>query len=450
MNTPNDKKDMQGAQTQNEETRAETHGHGETKKISGRGAILFLLVMLIVAGVICATGIILRVKARTTVKDDTDAIAAPDVTAEKPQMGVPDQEVVVPGNMYAYTDAPIYARTNGYLEKWYYDIGAHVKKGALLATISSPEVDQQLAQAKANLATAITNAGYAKSTANRYQTLLQSDAVSKQDTENFTTQAQSSNTAVQAAQAAVQQYQALTSFEKIYAPFSGVITSRAIDVGQLVDSGASRELFHMAQTDVLRVYINVPQAYMLDAVKGVTAQIDLAEYPGKPFTGKIVRTADAIDPASRTLLTEVDVDNRDGKLVPGAYTIVHLKVTKSVPTLVLPVSCLIFQSQGLEVATLVHGSNGDQVKMVKVVLGRDDGKTVEIVNGLDANALVIDNPPDSLTDNELVHLVQPRGAVPNQPGQNQQSPPKGAGKSGGSKSGDSSNSSTGDTGGGNK
>jgi RND family efflux transporter MFP subunit len=454
MEKQNENKNGTQAERPQEQHNTGAPGHGETKRISGGGALLFLLVMLIVAAVICTTGIILRVKARSTVAGDTNAIAAPDVTAEKPQMGVPDQEVVEPGNMYAYTDSPIYARTSGYLEKWYYDIGAHVKKGALLATISSPEVDQQLAQAKANLATAEANAGYAQTTANRYQNLLKSDAVSKQDTENFTTQAQSSNTAVQAAQAAVQQYQALTSFEKVYAPFSGVITSRAVDVGQLIDSGANRELFHMAQTDVLRVYINVPQAYMRDAVKGVKAELDLAEYPGQQFTGTIVRTADAIDPASRTLLTEVDVNNHDGRLVPGAYTIVHLKVSRSVETLVLPVSCLIFQSQGLQVATLVHGSNGDQVKMVKVVMGRDDGKTVQIVSGLDANALVINNPPDSLTDNELVHLVQPRGPVPNQPGQNQQAPPQGSGKSSGKggsgKSGDSGNSTTGDTGGGNK
>lgn len=414
------------------------HGHGTppAKKISGRGAILFLLVMLVVAVVISAAGIILRVKARTTVKNDTDASAAPDVTAEKPQQGTPDQEITVPGNMYAYTDSPIYARTSGYLEKWYYDIGAHVKKGALLAVISSPEVDQQLAQAKANLATAEANAGFAKTTANRYQNLLKSDAVSRQDTENFTTQAKSSNTAVQAAQAAVSQYEALTSFEKIYAPFSGVITSRAIDIGTLIDSGANRELFHMAKTDILRVYINVPQIYAGDAIKGVKAQIDLSEYPGHPFTGTIVRTANAIDAASRTLLTEVDVDNRDGKLVPGAYSMVHLKVNRAVSTLVLPVSTLIFQSPGLQVATIVHGSDGDRVKMVSITLGHDDGKTVQVVSGLDKDALVVNNPPDSLSDNELVHVVQPPGNIPNQPGQNQtqNQSQSGSGQSGSSQS----------------
>jgi RND family efflux transporter MFP subunit len=422
-------------ETQQRQPQQNDHPHGHagspSTRVSGRSALLFLLVMLIVAVVICATGIIFRVRARTTVKEDTDAIAAPDVTAAKPQMGAPEQEVIVPGNMYAYTDSPIYARTSGYLEKWYHDIGAHVKKGALLATISSPEVDQQLLQAKANLATAKANAGYAASTATRYQDLLKSDAVSRQDTENFTTQAQSSNTAVQAALASVQQYEALTSFEKVYAPFSGVITSRAIDVGQLIDSGANRELFHMAQTDVLRVYINVPQVYSRAAAKGVKATLDLAEYPGQSFTGTVVRTADAIDPASRTLLTEVDVDNRDGKLVPGAYTVVHLKADRALPTLVLPVASLIFQSPGLQVATVVPCAKGggDCVKMINIALGHDDGRTVQVISGLDANALVVNNPPDSLSDGEAIHVVQPPAAVPNQPGQNQAAP---AAKSSGS------------------
>jgi RND family efflux transporter MFP subunit len=388
-------------------------------QISGRSAVIFLLVLFVVAIVIVVAGIIPRVRARTTLKNDTDSIAAPDVTAAKPQNGVPDQEVIVPGNMYAFTDSPIYARTSGYLSKWYFDIGAHVRKGALLATISSPEVDQQLLQARADLATAEANSGYAKANAKRYQDLLQSDAVTRQDTENFTTQAAASDTTVKSALANVQRLEALTSFEKIYAPFDGVITSRAVDTGTLIDAGANRELFHMARTDTLRVYTNIPQIYVRDAVKGVKAQLDLVEYPGHPFTGTLVRTANAIDPASRTLLTEIDVDNRDGKLVPGAYTVVHLKVDRAVPTLMLPVSTLIFQSAGLQVATVAHSSDGDRVKMVSIVLGHDDGKMVQVVSGLDPKALVIDNPPDSLGENELIHVVQPRGPVPNQPGQNQ-------------------------------
>lgn len=406
-------------------------GQSPDKRISGRAAMIVLVLLLIVSVIVIISGVVPRVRARTSLKNDTDATAAPDVTAQKPVMGAPDQEVVVPGNMYAYLDAPIYARTSGYLEKWYYDIGAHVKKGALLAVISSPEVDQQLAQARADLATAQSNASFAASTANRYQELLKSDAVSKQDTENFTTQSNSSVTAVKSAQANVQRLQALTSFERIYAPFSGTITSRAIDVGQLIDSGANRELFHMAQTDVLRVYTNIPQIYVRDAVKGAKATLEFSEYPGETFTGTLVRNANAIDPASRTLLAEIDVNNKDGRLVPGAYTVVHLKVNRSVPTLVLPVATLIFQSPGLQVATVVHGSDGDRVKLVSIVLGHDDGKTVQVVSGLDKDALVINNPPDSLSDHELVHIVQPEGNVPNQPGQNQTAPSNNTEKGGG-------------------
>jgi RND family efflux transporter MFP subunit len=415
MNTPNDKKDMQGAQTQNEETRAETHGHGETKKISGRGAILFLLVMLIVAGVICATGIILRVKARTTVKDDTDAIAAPDVTAEKPQMGVPDQEVVVPGNMYAYTDAPIYARTNGYLEKWYYDIGAHVKKGALLATISSPEVDQQLAQAQADLATAETNAGNAKTQAGRYQDLLKTDSVSKLDTDNFTTQAAASNTTVKSALANVQRLQQLVGFEKVYAPFDGVVTARNIDIGQLIDAGAGQgagegtgttQLFHLAASQTLRAYVSVPQIYTPGLRPGLTADLTFAEFPGKTFTGKLVRTSKQIDPTSRTLLVEFDVNNRTGELFPGAYTEVHFKTNVSARALILPVSALMFRSEGLRVATV---SDDNTAKLVPIILGHDDGATVQVISGLSPDSRVILDPPDSLIDGETVQVAKPAG-----------------------------------------
>ena len=400
-------------------------GH-KPAQISGRTAVIFLVVLMIVAVVIVVAGVIPRVRAKTTLKNDTDSIAAPDVTLDKPQQGATDQEILVPGNMYAYTDSPIYARTSGYLSKWYFDIGAHVKKGALLAIIASPEVDQQLSQARADLATAESNRGYAQTNAKRYQDLLQSDAVTKQDTDNFTTQAASSDTTVKSAQANVQRLEALTSFEKVYAPFDGVITSRAIDTGTLIDAGAARELFHLSRTDTLRVYVNVPQLYVRSAVRGAKAQLDLTEYPGHPFTGTLVRTANAIDPASRTLLVELDVDNRDGQLVPGAYTMVHLKVDRNVQTLVLPVSTLVFQSAGLQVATVVHGSDGDRIKMVNIVLGHDDGKTVQVVSGLDASAQVVANPPDSISDGELVHVVTQPGAVPNQPGQNQ---PKAGGSS---------------------
>jgi RND family efflux transporter MFP subunit len=324
----------------------------------------------------------------------------------KAKSAAPDSEIVLPGNMFAYEDAPIYARTSGYLSHWYFDIGAHVRKGQLLAVIASPEVDQQLLQARADLATAESNAKYAKSTAKRYQELLPQDAVTQQDTDNFTTQAQSTNTTVQSQIANVQRLEQLTSFEKIYAPFNGVVTSRSIDIGQLIDQGAIKELFHMSSTDVLRVYVNVPQVYSRDALPGTKARLTFAEYPNRSFEGTLVRTARSIDVNSRTLLIEVDVDNRKGELTPGAYTEVHLKVARPVTTVIIPVSTLLFRKEGLRIATVQHTSDGDTVKLLPITLGHDDGDTVQVVSGLDANTPIITNPPDSVIDGEKVHVLQ--------------------------------------------
>ena len=374
--------------------------------VSGRTALIVIVVLLIAGAVIAVAGILHRLHARTALAEQTNTLAAPDVLLSKPQSGAPNSEIVLPGNVYAYEDAPIYARTNGYLSRWYFDIGAHVRKRQLLAVISSPEVDQQLLQAKADLATAESNAGYAKTTAKRYQDLLQSDAVSRQDTENFTTQAQSSNAAVKAQLANVQRLEELQSFEKIYAPFSGVITSRSIDVGQLIDQGANKELFHMSSTDVLRVYINVPQVYSRDALPGVKAQLTFSEYPGRSFEGTLVRTSKSIDINSRTLLAEVDVDNRKGELTPGAYTEVHLKVKTPVSSVIIPVSTLLFRKEGLQVAAVEHTSQGDIVKLLPIIIGHDNGNTVQVVSGLDANTPIITNPPDSIIEGEKVHVLQ--------------------------------------------
>ncbi len=389
---------------------ASGHGAPPPPRVSGRTTAIVLLVLLVVAVVCAVGGILPRVHARKALAAQTNALAAPDVIAVRPTPGTPDAEIVLPGNVYAFTDSPIYARTNGYLEHWYFDIGAHVRKGQLLATISSPEVDQQLLQARADLKTAQTNAGFAKQTASRYQNLLQSDAVSAQETENATTQAASTNSGVQSAQANVQRLAALQSYERIYAPFNGVVTARGIDTGQLVDAGANRELFHLASTDTLRVYINVPQIYSREAVRGTKADLTFSEFPGRRFQGTLVRTADAIEPSSRTLLVEVDVNNRKGELVPGAYTEVHMKLTREIATAAIPVSALMFRSEGLRVGTVVHGPNGDTAKLVPITLGHDDGQTVQVVSGLAPNALVIQDPPDSLIDGEPIHIVQPQAS----------------------------------------
>ncbi len=375
--------------------------------LSGRIAGLMIVVLLIVAIVIVIAGIVPRVRARSRLKDQTDALAAPNVIANPPVQGKVGQEVILPANIYAYSDASLFARTDGYLSKWYFDIGAHVKQGQLLAIISSPEVDKQLLQARADLTTAEANAGLAKTNSTRYQGLLTQNAVSKQDTDTFVSQAASTGSAVKSAQANVQRLEELQSFEKIYAPFSGVITARNVDVGQLINAGAGTQMFRISAVNVLRVYVNVPQIYSQAAVPGTTATLTLSEFPGETFTGKVVRTAKAIDPSSRTLLVEIDVENRDGKLLPGAYAEVHMNVHDAVTPMIIPVSALIFRAEGLQVGTVVKGTNGDQAKLVHIQIGQDDGATVQVVHGIDADSRVIVNPPDSLIDGEPVHVVQP-------------------------------------------
>lgn len=397
-------------------------GRNQPPPLSARTALLFVAVLLIVAGVAAVAGILPRMRAQKALAARTQALAIADVVAQKPQLGEPSQELVLPGNMFAWVDAPIYARTDGYLEKWYFDIGAHVKKGQLLATISSPEVDQQLAQARADLATAESTAGYAKAQAARYQNLLQSNAVTQQDTENFVTQAATSNAQVKSAQANVQRLQEMVGFEKVYAPFTGTITARGVDIGTLINAGSGssggREMFHEDDEHVMRVYVNVPQADSASCPPGTPAYLTLGEFPGREFHGKVARTARAIDPASRTLLVEVDVPNHEGTLVPGAFTQVHFQVKVVKQTLIIPVSTLLFRQEGLRVVTVVKDSQGhDVAKLVPITIGQDDGRVVQVIEGLQPNDRVLQNPPDSIVDNERIRVVSPQqeggpGAAP--------------------------------------
>jgi RND family efflux transporter MFP subunit len=388
--------------------------HDERPPISGGKALVAVVVVLVLAAVVAIVLIVPRLRAEKTLATKTDELALADVLVDKPQAGAPSQEIILPGNMFAYVDSPIYARTDGYLDKWYFDIGAHVKKGQLLATIASPEVDQQLVQAQAELATAEANSGYAKQQAQRYTDLLASNAVAKQDTENFVTQAASTNTQVQSAQANVQRLEQLTGFEKVYAPFDGVVTARDVDIGTLINAGAGgtggREMFHMDDEHIMRVYVNVPQEDAPACKPGTPAQLTVSEYPGRTFEGKVVRTASAIDPASRTLLVEVDVPNRDGALVPGAYTEIHFKVNVPRQMMIIPVSTLMFRQEGLRVVTVV---DGNKAKLVPITIGQDDGRVVQVIEGLGPDDLVVQNPPDSIVDGETVRVVKPNeGGVP--------------------------------------
>ncbi len=405
------------------ENRPLNHGHDpqdDLPPISPRKAILALIVVVIIGVALAAWGIIPRRRAEGELRTRTAELALANVTVARPKLGEPSQEIVLPGNMFAYVDSPIYARTDGYLEKWFFDIGAYVRKGQLLATIASPEVDQQLAQAKQDLATAQANAVFAKQQASRYTDLLASNAVARQDTENFVTQAAATTTQVKSAQANVDRLEQLVGFEKIYAPFDGIVTARDVDIGTLINAGAGssggREMFHMDDEHIMRVYVNVPQVDSPSCTPGTPADLTLEEFPGRRFHGKVVRTARAIDPTSRTLLVEVDVPNRDASLVPGAYTEVHFQLKVVRPTLILPVSTLLFRQEGLRVVTVVHESDGDHAKLVSITIGQDDGRVVQITEGLHADDEVVQNPPDSIVDGEKVRVVAPgNGGVPGAP-----------------------------------
>ena len=369
--------------------------------------IISVVVVLLLVGGIIFWGIAVRTKASVTVARETREMAVSTVAVVRPQRASPSQEIVLPADIQAWTDAPIYARTNGYLKRWYVDIGAHVKAGQLLAEIETPEVDQQLQQARADLATAEANYRLAEITAARFQDLLKSDSVSKQDTDNAVGDFQAKNAMVQSAQFNVKRLQDLQSFQKIYAPFEGVITARKTDIGALINSGnggPALELFHIAATRTMRVYVNVPQIYSRAARLGLTADLVLPEFSGRRFQGRLVRTAEAIDAATGTLLTEIDVNNPTGELLPGAYAEVHLKVPAGSSTYLLPVNTLIFRSAGLQVATVLDGNHA---LLVPVTLGRDFGTEVEVVAGLNGEETVIVNPPDSLVSNATVRIAQP-------------------------------------------
>src|SRR5580658_10468218 len=316
------------------------------------GAAVVLLVMIVLA----VAGILERLHAHTVLAERTHDQAAPTVTVAPAHPGAPVDTFVLPGNVTAYSDAPIYARTDGYLVRWYYDIGTRVQKGALLAVIDTPELDRQVAQGEADLVTAQTNADNAKVQANRYSGLVKSDAVSQIDTDTFNTQAASTASAVKSAEANLNRLKELQSFEKIYAPFDGVVTARSVDTGQLINQGSGAELFHMQAIHTLRVYANVPEIYAQTLHRGMKINITFPERPGKTYAGTLVRTADAIDPASRTLLTEIDVDNRSGELLPGSLAQVHFKTPIAGPSFIVPTAALIFRRNAeIELATVVHG-----------------------------------------------------------------------------------------------
>jgi RND family efflux transporter MFP subunit len=379
-----------------------------------KGWMIAALAFVVVAVVVIA-GIVPRVRARNALRSETNQLAVPAVIVAQPKKAAPGQEVILPANVQAFRDAPIYARTNGYLKRWYVDIGGRVKAGQLLAEIDTPEVDQQLHQARADVGTAEANMHLSEITASRYQGLLKSDSVSQQDADNAAGDFAAKKAIVQSAQANLRRLEELQAFEKIYAPFAGIITARNTDIGQLINSGSSTgpksELFHIAAPGKLRVYVNVPEVYSRATKPGLKADLTLDEFPGRRFEGTLVRTADAIDSASRTLLVEIEVNNPTGELLTGAYAAVHLKLPGNLGTFTIPVNTLLFRAEGLRVAVVKDG----KTDLIPVTLGRDFGSEVEVLVGLNGDENLIVNPPDSIVSGQQVRLAQnaapPKGAV---------------------------------------
>ncbi len=370
---------------------------------------LCLAAGVLVLGFVIYTGIHARATAESNLVQATDQSSLPTVAVVHPtSSGSAAQEIVLPGNVAAFIDTPIYARTSGYLKAWYADIGARVKQGQLLATISSPEVDQQLLQARADVVTAQTNAGLAQANATRYQGLLRQNAVTQQDTDTFVSQAQATSSVVKAAQANVRRLEEMQSFEKIYAPFDGVITARNTDIGSLVAAGensAPQELFHLAAIRKLRVFVSVPEADSQSVRTGAVETLTFDEFPGQLFRGVIVRNANAIDPASRTLNVEIDVDNPQGQILPGAYAFVHFKLLQKergqAESLIVPADTLLFRAEGLRVGVVRNGV----AQVIPVTIGRDYGSKVEIVQGLSPSDDIILNPADSLVSGTAVRVA---------------------------------------------
>ena len=382
-----------------------SHPVGERAKSSRKHWLAPAIILLVVVALLIS-GILSRVRHRAILRTEASQMAVTPVSVVLPKRTAPTDEIVLPANVQPFITSPIYAQATGYLKEWNFDIGAHVKKGQLLAVIQSPEVDQQLQQARSNLLTAQANLELASITKTRYQGLLKSNAVSQQDVDNAVGTYNANAAIVEADKAAVQQYSAMVSFERVYAPFDGVITARNTDIGDLINSGSNSnvktDLFHIAQPDKLRVFVNVPEQYSQEVKPGQTAELTLAEFPGRQFPGVLVRTAEAINLATRTLPIEVDVDNHTGTLLTGSYAEVHLKLPGPTSTYIIPANTLIFRSEGLQVALV----RGGKIALTSVTPGHDLGNAIEIVAGLNADDQVVVNPPNSIVSGQAVKVVQ--------------------------------------------
>jgi RND family efflux transporter MFP subunit len=376
------------------------------RQVSGRKLVIVvvgLLVVLVAAGALTLAA---RRSEFHALERDTDAQAIVTVAVVHPTAAASDDDLVLPSTLQAFVESPIYARTNGYLRKWYVDIGGRVASGALLADIDTPEVDQELAQAKASRDQIAATLDLAKSTAERYAGLRATDAVSQQEVDEKKSEYTQAQANLAASNANVQRLEQLEQFKHIYAPFAGIVTKRNVDTGTLVNAGnggARQELFNVAQTDPMRVYVQVPEMAAAATRAGVPATLDLTQFPGEHFTGQVARTSGSIDPQTRTLQTEIDVPNHQGRLLPGGYAEVHLKIAGAGSHLQVPVNALLFRSEGLRAAVV---DENHRVHLRALTIGRDFGTALEVVQGLAATDWIVINPPDSLGDNQEVHVQQ--------------------------------------------
>jgi RND family efflux transporter MFP subunit len=373
---------------------------------------LFLVAIAVVLVIVGIFTLLQRREQYNALAKETEKLAVPTVAVIHPIVEPSQEDLVLPSTLQAYVESPIYARTTGYVKKWYHDIGSHVQKGELLADIETPEVDQQLSQARADLGTMQANENLSRITATRYEELIKTDGVSKQEVDNAVGDYAARRAAVASAQANVRRLEELESFKHIYAPFAGVITRRNVDIGNLINAGnggSAQELFVLASTDPIRAYVSVPEVYAAAVHTGLGAYLELTQFPGEKFQAKVARTADAIDLSTRTLNTEVDVPNKTGQLLPGGYAQVHLLVGVTGTRLQVPVNALLFRAEGLR-AVVVDANH--KTHLQQLAIGRDYGTSLEVLQGLRPDDWIVLNPPDSLDEGIQVNVKEP----PQQPG----------------------------------
>jgi membrane fusion protein, multidrug efflux system len=393
-----------------EERPRETVTASTQEQAAGASRIRLAAIVLLLLVVLGGFSIARRFSDHRALARETEALAIPTVSVMKPASEPAQEELTLPAQLQAYVESSIYSRTNGYLKRWYKDIGSHVRKGELLAEIDTPEIDQELMQAKAARQQILAQMELAKTSADRWNNLRKTDSVSQQEADQQNSAYTQAQANLAAADANVRRLEQMESFKRIEAPFAGVITKRSVDIGALITAGSAgqtKELFNLAQFDPLRVYVSVPQADAAAIRPGILAYIELREYPGQKFSGAMVRTADAIDPATRTMLTEVDVPNHDGRLLPGSYAQLHFSVPIQTTRISVPVNALLFRPEGPRVA--VVGSD-HKVHLKPVMIGRDFGNKIEILNGLALTDQIVMNPADSLEDGQLVNLKNEGGA----------------------------------------